>query len=100
MRVRYCLAEAIREGEFTLTHRAGTRLWADALTKCLPVAAVERFCEGVGLKKEATVKCLLAVVSGLQVKQMQAMGQLVLIGGVAALAQKVRPGQGQAAACG
>ena len=66
-----CLAEAIREGEFTLTHRVGTRLWADALTKCLPVAALERFCEGVGLKsvpkvlehedveeqKEAMVKC-------------------------------------------
>ena len=99
-----CLAEAIREGEFSLTHRVGTRLWADALTKCLP----ERFCEGVGLKsvpkaveredeeeqKEAMVKCLLAVVAGgllmvsgglsPQVRQMKAVGQLVLIGGVAA----------------
>ena len=108
-----CLAEAIREGEFSLTHRVGTRLWADALTKCLPVAALERFCEGVGLKsvpkvvehedveeqKEAMVKCLLAVVAGgllmasgglsPQVRQMKAVGQLVLIGGVAALAQKV-----------
>ena len=71
------------------------------------MAALERFCEGVGLKsvpkaeeredeeeqKEAMVKCLLAVVAGgglsPQVRQMKAVGQLVLIGGVAALAQKV-----------
>ena len=75
-----CLAEAIREGEFTLV---GTRLRADALTKCLVVAALERFCEGVGLKsvpkvlehddveeqKEAMIKCLLAVVASFSTSQ-------------------------------
>ena len=45
-----CLAEALRVGELTLEHRAGSALWADALTKPLPSQSLERFCFGVLLK--------------------------------------------------
>ena len=45
-----CLAEALKVGELSLDHRAGTALWADALTKALPSQALERFCVGVLLK--------------------------------------------------
>lgn len=41
-----CLAEAVSKGELTLSHRVGTSLWADALTKSLPA---QRFCKGVFL---------------------------------------------------
>ena len=47
-----CLAEAVKEKELSLTHRPGTKLWADALTKCLPAGPLERFRKGIGLYGE------------------------------------------------
>ena len=44
-----CLAEAIKEKEVDLSHRSGTKLWADSLTKCLPTQSLERFCNGIDL---------------------------------------------------
>ena len=44
-----CLAEAIKEKELDLGHRAGMKLWADSLTKCLPTQSLERFCNGIDL---------------------------------------------------
>ena len=44
-----CLAEALKEGEIILNHRAGTSLWADGLTKPLPAQQLDRFCQGVWL---------------------------------------------------
>ena len=48
-----CLAEAIKEKEVDLSHRAGTKLWADSLTKCLPTQSLERFWSGVDLVPQA-----------------------------------------------
>ena len=45
-----CLAEALKLGEVTLSHRMGTSLWADALTKALPAQSLDRFCRGVLLR--------------------------------------------------
>ena len=42
-----CLSEALKLGEVTLSHRMGTSLWADALTKALPAQSLDRFCRGV-----------------------------------------------------
>lgn len=44
-----CLAEALQKGELSLSHRPGTELWADALTKCLPAGPLDRACRGLGL---------------------------------------------------
>ena len=44
-----CIAEALARGEATLSHRCGSLLWADALTKPLPTQSLNRFCEGVWL---------------------------------------------------
>lgn len=50
LRVRAnCMAEALREGELTLSHRVGTSLWADGLTKPLAAQHLDRFCRGVWL---------------------------------------------------
>ena len=51
LRIRaHCLAEAIKVGEVSLNHRAGSSLWADALTKSLPPSSLEKFCQGVFLR--------------------------------------------------
>ena len=44
-----CLAESLKVGETTLSHRAGTSLWADGLTKPLPTQVLSRFCRGIWL---------------------------------------------------
>eukprot|EP00913_Durusdinium_trenchii_P016583 g15588.t1 len=44
-----CLSEALRAGELTLSHRVGTALWADGLTKPLPSLQLSRFCSGIWL---------------------------------------------------
>ena len=49
-----CLAEAASGGEITLLHRPGAQLWADALTKVLPPALLERFKAGIGLRGATT----------------------------------------------
>lgn len=50
MRIRAsCLTEALKTGETTLTHRIGTSLWADGLTKSLPAQVMNHFCQGVWL---------------------------------------------------
>ena len=44
-----CLSEALKTGEVSLSHRTGTSLWADGLTKPLPAHHLARFCRGVWL---------------------------------------------------
>ena len=51
-----CLAEAVKEGELTLSHRAGVALWADALTKSLPAQALEKFRRGVRLQIDPQIQ--------------------------------------------
>lgn len=57
-----CLAEALKVEEVTLSHRVGTSLWADALTKGLPAQSLRRFCKGVLLCQDEE-KEVLAVHS-------------------------------------
>ena len=89
-----CLAEALKVRELTLDHRAGTALWADALTKSLPSQALERFCEGVLLKhKEKEVvkkeihslpledsvrvsRCMMAMLAGASLVPSSAAGEV------------------------
>ena len=50
LRIRACgLSEALKNGELSLSHRVGTSLWADGLTKPLPANHLGRFCRGVWL---------------------------------------------------
>ena len=50
LRIRACgLSEALKVGELSLSHRVGTSLWADGLTKPLPAHHLGRFCRGVWL---------------------------------------------------
>ena len=44
-----CLTEALKVGELSLSHRMGSSLWADGLTKPLPAHHLGRFCRGVWL---------------------------------------------------
>ena len=44
-----CVSEAVSNGEIILMHRPGSHLWADALTKVLPPALLERFKTGIKL---------------------------------------------------
>ena len=54
------LSEAIQRKEVVLDHRVGTKLLADALTKLVPVANLDRFREGMGMKS-LPEKVVLAV---------------------------------------
>lgn len=67
-----CLAEAVQAGEVSLTHRSGTVLWADALTKGLPTQSLERFRPSV-VKEVKTLaagesvklsRCIAAMLTG------------------------------------
>ena len=55
--------EAVQTKEVTLQHRVGTHLWADALTKILPVQVLERFKGGIGLTSLAETKEVVKVKS-------------------------------------
>ena len=44
-----CLTEVVKVGELSLSHRMGSSLWADGLTKPLPAHHLGRFCRGVWL---------------------------------------------------
>ena len=46
------ISEAIQTGEVEVAHRMGTKLLADALTKLVPVANMERFREGMGMVRD------------------------------------------------
>lgn len=67
-----CLSEALKAGELTLSHRMGSSLWADGLTKPLPAQHLSRFCEGVWLGGPS----LRAEVQGRQ-KQVQVINNPV-----------------------
>lgn len=70
-----CLAESLREGEVTMNYRAGSFLWADALTKALPAQSIERFCKGVLLhhQVETVSSQVVQVDEGVKISKCMAM---------------------------
>ena len=75
-----CLAEAIKEKELDLGHRAGTKLWADSLTKCLPTQSLKRFCNGIDLVPAGVKPLEEHDVESAGIERMQRALKLVEIG--------------------
>ena len=84
LRIRACgLSEALKNGELSLSHRVGTSLWADGLTKPLPAHHLGRFCRGIWLggpdlggdepRHPKDKKALLCPVNGQMMKSMSLM---------------------------
>ena len=84
-----CLAEAVVKNEISLLHRAGTSLWADALTKSLPAQSLEKFCRGIFLfhGREPGEGERVALAHGGEVKLSRCMA--VLLAGASMLPQTV-----------